>query len=136
METINAGHIAPAGYTRPCVTMEPRGCKVHPAYTIGCPRCDYVEVRTPITLTPTPLPGTESDDDILALILDESGNVAEWITRDTDSETAQTIATWGTLVISADAWDTMPPNIAAAMHEATLSADCFGLTLDTLAPSL
>lgn len=132
METVNAFHVAPAGYTRPVVSMESRGCKIHPAYTLFCGDCGYAPVHRPVTLGSMDTYG----DIVLAMILDESGDIHDYITTDTYWETAQSLAQSGALVVLDDPATFNDPAIVAAIHEATLRADCFGLTLADLAPSL
>lgn len=125
-EAINAFHVAPAGYTRQYVTTEARGCSMHDAYVIGCSACDYVPVRHAVTL----------GGDIVALILDDDGDVAEWVTADSGAEFAATVAHWGTVVIREDALNDPTPTVVALAHEATLYADCFSVTLSDMFPSV
>lgn len=122
METINAGHLAPIGYTRSYVTMAARGCERHSGiYTRFCSACDWTPVSHRIALK----------DDVIALILDrEGGDVIEWLTDDSGVEFAQTVAHDGIVVIREDVWQNLDahPVARAAVHEATLYADCFGVT--------
>lgn len=118
-ETINAGRIKPVGYSASYTTMKSVGCKEHELYRVGCSACKYVEEHKTITL----------GGEVLAIIIcPESGELIEWITTDTPWETAQNVATWGTLVISQEVWqmEEKPLSIILAMQEATLHADCFG----------
>jgi len=132
METVNAFHVAPAGYTRPVVSMESHGCKIHPTYTLFCGDCGYAPVHRPVTLGSMDAYG----DVVLAMILDENGDVYDFITTDTYWETAQSLAQSGALVVLDDPAALTSRPIMAAMHEATLRADCFGITLPTLPVSL
>ena len=131
MNTPTAYHVAPAGYTRNAVTMRRHGCERHAAYMIGCQACGYREHATPVTLGSS----DESGAPILALVLDEAGNVYEWITAGTYPDAARTFAASGALVVldADDALNAAP--VAAAIHEAELYADCFGRTLPALPAS-
>lgn len=131
MSEINAFHTAPAGYTRSHVSMRSHGCKRHAVYALFCAECGWEAVRTPITLGSLDADG----DRVLALILDHDGDVYEWLTADSGREFASNVVSSGSLVIldTPETWDS--PTLQAAMHEATLNADCFALTLDDLAPS-
>ena len=131
MTMYTAYHVAPFGYTRHAVTMRQHGCDKHHAYMIGCPACGYCEHATPVTLGALDVSGEQ----ILALVLDDDGNVYEWITADTWTDAARTFVASGTLIVldTDDARNATP--VAAAMHEAALRADCFGMTRGTLPPT-
>lgn len=120
--TVNAGFIRPVGFTATYTTMQSVGCLKHGTYTLFCAECYWVPVAHTVTL----------GGDVLALVLDrEDGSLLEVIGTDTYWETAQTVATWGNLVVSEHVWNMpeVPHNVAVAMHEATLYADCFGVAL-------
>lgn len=119
-ETITAGLIKPDGYSAKYVTMKATACPNHQNYLPLCSQCEYREEYRTVAL----------GGEILALVIcPESGELLEWITADTPWETAQNVATWGTLVISQAVWDMeeKPLSIVRAMHEATLYADNLGL---------
>lgn len=122
MQTINAGYIKPAGYSADYIEFVKTPCERHGEYSPFCGRCDYVERIVRVGL----------GGDILALILDrEDSSLIEWITKDTSIESAANFATWGNLVVCADVWNLpeIPDNISAAMYEAKLYSDCFGVNV-------
>jgi hypothetical protein len=111
--------------------MRQHGCGRHVAYMIGCQACGYREHAMPVTLGAL----DESGEPILALVLDEDGNVYEWITADTLPYAARAFIASGTLVVldTDDALNAAP--VAAARQESELYADCFGRTLPALPPT-
>ena len=129
-ETMNACHVAPAGYTRAYHAMRAHGCQKHADYTIFCQSCEYRVHEVPVTLGAR----DEFGDMVLALIIDEDGDVIEWITEDTSADTARTVVECGELVVMEHAPASV--GIDAAMNEARLRADCFALKLSDMRPSM
>lgn len=125
--TFNGGYLKPRGTTATFFTMSARGCAAHDGtYTPFCLDCDYVETSTEYTLGgPTKYGGT-----ILAFIVDQDGDLVDYVTADTYWETAVTMAGWGTVWLLDTLWNEpeLPRSIIALMSEAELRADCFGLT--------
>ena len=114
-KTVNAFHVAPAGYTRTYLRFsgsnDPR-----------TGRAIFDDV--PVTL----------GDDVIALILDrDDGSVVEYVTSESGGEVAG-LAHDGEVVILESA-DLSHPAIAALVSEARLYADCFGVTLSDKWPS-
>jgi hypothetical protein len=112
--------------------MESHGCKIHPTYTVFCGDCGYAPTHRPITLGSMDAHG----DVVLAFILGEDGDVIDYLGEDNSPETAITVAGYGTLVVLDSPTALASRPIVAAMHEATLRADCFGVTPPALPVSL
>lgn len=128
MDTINAGLIAPTGYTRSYTRMRDIPCEAHADYRPFCPNCVYVVESVPVAL----------EGDVIALILDrEDGSVIDWIKPDYYTGLVQTLAHQGVAVIREDVWDDLDayPAARALAYEAELYADCFGYATDTLPES-
>lgn len=124
METINATHTAPIGYTRSYVKPVKHGCTRHADYMIGCGSCGFAFVPTPVTLA----------GDVVALILDrEDGSVVEYVTTDSTPVNVAHLAHDGEVVLRDDLLD--HPVSAALAYEATLYADCFAVPLSQRFPS-
>ena len=79
----------------------------------------------------------EHGDKLLAIVLDSDGNIVEWITTDSNLETAVNIATWGEYLVF---WDIVGDMgslgaagsiISAMIHERALYSDCFHWSEDT-----
>ena len=79
----------------------------------------------------------EHGDKLLAIVLDSDGNIVEWITTDSNLETAVNIATWGEYLVF---WDIVGDLgslgaagsiISAMIHERALYSDCFHWSEDT-----
>lgn len=127
MDVINAFHVAPIGYARAYVTMEAHGCKRHPAYVIGCSDCGYEPVSHTVALV----------GDVIAMVLDrEDGSVIDWLTADSGTDFAVTIAHDGEVVIREDALNAPCAVIVALASESRLYANCFSVQLSELYPSI
>lgn len=114
-ETVNAFHVAPAGYTR---TYARFSGKNDPRTG----RAIFDDV--PVTL----------GDDVIALILDrEDGSVVEYVTTESGSEVAGLAHDGGVVIL--ESADFSHPAISALANEARLCADCFGLTVSDIWPS-
>ncbi|MGO1566438.1 MAG: hypothetical protein ACTHXC_00310 [Brachybacterium sp.] len=128
--TIGGFHVAPLGYTRQRADVRQQACDKHEKYYPLCGACVYVFFEVPHTLG-------ERDEDgarVLALILDEDGDVIEEITDDTYPETAATFVGWGEMVVLETAVFEHEP-LVSAIQEARLRADCFGVPRFTLPAS-
>lgn len=115
MQTITGGTIAPNGTQFYYTQFKQLNCD----HGRICFQCDYIETKVPVTL----------DNDILAIVVDQDDNsVLDWITADSPAEFAINLVHSGELVISESTWkmEDVPKPIVAAMHEATLYANCFG----------
>ena len=79
----------------------------------------------------------EHGDKLLAIVLDSDGNIVEWITTDSNLETAVNFATGGEYLVF---WDIVGDMgslgaagsiISAMIHERALYSDCFHWSEDT-----
>lgn len=94
---------------------------------------DFTHYRETLTLG---VPDDEGDV-VLAIMLDSDGNIVDWITTDSNLETAVNIATDGEYLVFWDIPSVMGENgpagsiIAAMLHERALYSNCFHWSEDT-----